>query len=172
MTSSITPKSGNSFIGEHGAILDGTGWSTTDATQGAFRAWNQNIDDVTIRNLVIRNMPRGISTFYGPDRWTIDHNDVSYSQIGINHANSLALPITTSTTIANTDSQATARRCTHAGNEIAYNNTVSAWPGAMGGTKWTGTTNLTIRGNYFHGNYHNAIWLDTGPHRQRRSRTT
>ena len=49
-----------------GAILDGTGWSTTDDTQAAFRVYddpndpndpNGPIDYVTIRNLVIRNMP-------------------------------------------------------------------------------------------------------------------
>ena len=49
-----------------GAILDGTGWTTTDDTQAAFRVYddpndpndpNAPIDSVTIRNLVIRNMP-------------------------------------------------------------------------------------------------------------------
>src|SRR5947209_4505647 len=29
LKSSIIPKSGNTFIGEYGAILDGTGWATT-----------------------------------------------------------------------------------------------------------------------------------------------
>ena len=117
---------------------------------------------MTIRNLVIRNMPRGISTYNGPDRWTIDHNEVSYSQIGINHADFARV---TNNYIHDNRQYGLAGYGAFgaliAGNEIAYNNTVSAWPGAMGGTKWTGTTNLTIRGNYFHGNYHNAIWLDT-----------
>ena len=66
LSSSITPKTGNTFVGEYGAILDGTGWTTTDDTQAAFRAHNQDIDYVTIRNLVIRNMPqRGIHAYYG-----------------------------------------------------------------------------------------------------------
>ena len=61
LSSSITPKTGDTFVGEYGAILDGTGWTTSDDTQAAFRAHNQDIDYVTIRNLVIRNMPqRGI----------------------------------------------------------------------------------------------------------------
>ena len=54
LTSSITPKTGNTFVGEYGAILDGSSWSSTDSTQAAFRAHNQDIDYVTIRNLVIR----------------------------------------------------------------------------------------------------------------------
>ena len=45
----------------HGAILDGSGWSTADDTQAAFRAHNEDIDYVTIRNLVIRNMPQRAS---------------------------------------------------------------------------------------------------------------
>ena len=30
VTSSITPKTGNTFVGEYGAILDGSNWSTTE----------------------------------------------------------------------------------------------------------------------------------------------
>src|SRR5262245_56924072 len=64
ITSAITPKTGNTFVGEYGAILDGSRWTTADLTQAAFRAHNQDIDDVTIRNLVIQHMPqRGIHAF-------------------------------------------------------------------------------------------------------------
>ena len=64
LTSPITLASGNTFTGEFGAILDGTGWTTGDPTEGAFRAHSQDIDDVTIRNLVIRNMPqRAVHTY-------------------------------------------------------------------------------------------------------------
>lgn len=72
ISSSTTPKSGQTFIGEYGAILDGTGWTTTDTTRGAFRAWNEDIDDVTIRNLVIRNVPMGGITAFRDhaDRWS------------------------------------------------------------------------------------------------------
>ena len=79
IASAITPKTGNSFVGEYGAILDGTGWTTTDVNEGAFRAHNQDIDDVTIRNLVIRNMPqKGIHAFYnGADNWTIEFNEIT-----------------------------------------------------------------------------------------------
>src|SRR5678815_4747148 len=66
LTSSIRPKTGNTFVGEYGAILDGSGyWPISDDTQAAFRAHNEDIDYVTIRNLVIRKMPySGIHTWY------------------------------------------------------------------------------------------------------------
>jgi parallel beta-helix repeat protein len=161
ITSSITPKAGNSFTGEYGAILDGTGWTTTDSSQGAFRAWNQNIDDVTIRNLVIRNMPRGVSTFSGPDRWVIDHNEVSQCQMGVQHSDFAR--VTNNYIHENRQYGLGGYRSTGAlieGNEIAYNNTVSNWPSDMGGTKWANVSNITIRGNYVHNNYHHGIWLD------------
>jgi parallel beta-helix repeat protein len=159
---SVTPKSGDSFVGQYGAVLDGTGWSTSDTSQGAFRAWNQNIDDVTIRNLVIRNMPqRGVNTFSGPDRWVIDHNEISLSQIGVHHSN--AARVTNNYIHDNRQYGLAGFKAVGAlveGNEIAYNNTVSNWPGDMGGTKWAGVSNLTIRGNYVHHNHHHGVWLD------------
>ena len=88
LTSSIRPKTGNTFVGEYGAILDGTGWTTADDTQAAFRAHNEDIDDVTIRNLVIRNMPqRGIQAFYWmSDHWTIEYNEIAFNKYGLEFA--------------------------------------------------------------------------------------
>ena len=85
LTSAITPKTGDTFIGEYGAILDGTGWTTSDDTQAAFRAHNQDIDNVTIRNLVIRNMPqKGIHAFYWmSDHWTIEYNEIASNKTGL-----------------------------------------------------------------------------------------
>jgi parallel beta-helix repeat protein len=164
ITSAITPKTGNSFTGTYGAVLDGSGWSTSDSTQGAFRAWNQDVDDVTIRNVVIRNMPqRAVSTIYGgPDRWIVDHNDLFACQVGLQHADFAR--VTNNSIHHNRQYGIVDYRSTGAliaNNEIAFNNTISNWPGAMGGTKWVGASNLTIRGNFVHGNYHHGIWLDT-----------
>ena len=85
ITNPITPKTGDTFVGEYGAILDGTGWTTTDSTQGAFRAHNEDIDNVTIRNLVIRNMPqKGIHAFRDfSDNWTIEYNEIAFNHSGI-----------------------------------------------------------------------------------------
>ena len=49
LNGSITPKTGNTFVGEYvsesnKAILDGTGWTTTDDTQAAFRVYDDPND--------------------------------------------------------------------------------------------------------------------------------
>ena len=89
LRAAITPKTGDTFVGEYGAILDGTGWSTTDPNQGAFRAHNQDIDYVTIRNLVIRNMPqKGIHAFYWmSDYWTIEYTEIAFNKNGLQFPN-------------------------------------------------------------------------------------
>jgi parallel beta-helix repeat protein len=163
ITAPITPKTGDSFTGAYGAVLDGSKWATSDTTQGAFRAWNQNIDDVTIRNLVIRNMPqRGVSTLYGgPDRWIIDHNEIYGCQAGTHDADWAR--VTNNYVHHNRQIGIGGFRTTGElieNNEIAYNNTVSNWPGDMGGTKWGNVSNITIRGNYIHDNYRYGIWVD------------
>jgi parallel beta-helix repeat protein len=163
ITGPITPKTGDAFIGRYGAVLDGSGWTTSDLTQGAFRAWNQDIDNVTIRNLVIRGMPRkGIATFFGPDRWIIDHNELTDCQVGISHADGAIL--TNNYIHHNRQYGIDSYQSTGAlieNNEIAYNNTVLNWPGPSGGTKWVGVSNITIRGNFVHDNYNHGIWLDS-----------
>jgi parallel beta-helix repeat protein len=85
---SIRPKTGNTFVGEYGAILDGTGWMTSDPEAGAFRAHNEDIDYVTIKNLVIKNMPRkGIHAYYWmADHWTVENNEISGCHTGIEFA--------------------------------------------------------------------------------------
>ena len=85
LTSSITPKTGNTFVGEYGAILDGTGWVTTDRDAAAFKALNVNVDSVTIRNLVIRNMPQhGITVWYqDSNNWTIENNEIAHNKFGL-----------------------------------------------------------------------------------------
>ena len=82
---SITPRTGDTYVGEYGAILDGMGWTTADDTQGAFRAYNEDIDYVTIRNLVIRNMPQyGIHAFHRmADHWTIEYNEIASNKWGL-----------------------------------------------------------------------------------------
>jgi hypothetical protein len=49
------------------------------------------------------------------------------------------------------------------GNEISYNNTagyLSGWE--CGGSKWTFTTDMVVRGNYSHDNNCNGMWTDGG----------
>lgn len=58
-----TPKTGNTFVGEYGAIIDGTGWTSSTDTDCVFGGTG-GADNVTFRNLTIRNVPqRGIQAY-------------------------------------------------------------------------------------------------------------
>jgi parallel beta-helix repeat protein len=164
IASAITPKTGNTFVGEYGAILDGTGWTTTDTTQAAFRAHNQDIDNVTIRNLVIRNMPQtAIHAFRdSSDYWTIDHNEIDHNLNGVavgNHSvvsynyihHNTGNPDASSEILRGGGYSAyRATSTTFSHNEIAYNGPEQ---------KITETANVTFQGNFVHHNF-NGIWFD------------
>lgn len=85
-----TPKSGNIFTGQYGAIIDGTGWVSSDNTDAFFKAHLQDIDSVTIKNLTLRNFPqRAIHTWHDfSDGWIIDYNEISTGQCGVSIPNS------------------------------------------------------------------------------------
>jgi parallel beta-helix repeat protein len=155
ITRAITPKSGNTFVGEYGAVLDGSGWSTTDPNQGAFRAHNEDIDDVTIRNLVIRNMPqRGIHAYYWmSDRWTIEYNEITANQLGVAVPNNSL--IRNNNIHHNTSGGYSAWKIVNTvfeGNEIAYNGTTH---------KVVGSTAVTFRSNFVHHNENDGIFYDS-----------
>jgi parallel beta-helix repeat protein len=158
LRSSITPKTGNTFVGQYGAVLDGTGWTTSDPafTQAAFRAHNEDIDNVTIRNLVIRNMPqRGIHAYYHlSDRWTIEHNEIA-----ANGNTGIVIPgqslIRNNHIHHNTFAGYMgpyAHNTTFEGNEIAYN----------GAEQKVGeAAKVTFRNNFVHHNVGTGIWYDS-----------
>ncbi len=85
VTGACVPKTGDTFIGEYGAILDGSTWVESDPTQAAFRAHNQNIDSVTISNLTIQHMPqRAVHAFKDfSTGWVIDHCELAYGFTGV-----------------------------------------------------------------------------------------
>jgi len=156
LTSAITPKTSDVFVGEYGAILDGSNWSTTDSTQAAFRAHNQDIDYVTIRNLVIRKMPqRGIHAYYYmADHWTIEYNEIaSGGDVGIVLSPSSVIRnnyIHHNTLGGYAGQQA--HNTTLESNEIAYNG---------GDQKVGASTNVTFRNNFVHHNTDAGIWFDS-----------
>ena len=166
LTSSIRPKTGNTFVGEYGAILDGSGWSTSDDTQGAFRAHNEDIDSVSIRNLVIRNMPRsGIHTYYWmSNHWTIEYNEIAYAKIGIEFSPNFTIRNNyIHHNVGNASSSNPGERgggyqgfrsdnTTFESNEIAYNG-----PEQKVGL----SANVTFRNNFVHHNLRDGIWYDT-----------
>jgi len=167
LTSSITPKTGNTFVGEYGAILDGTGyWPVSDDTQAAFRAHNQDIDYVTIRNLVIRNMPySGIHTYYWmSDHWTIEYNEIASNKIGIEFSPNFTIRNNyIHHNVGNASSSNPGERgggyqgfrsdnTTFDSNEIAYNG-----PEQKVGL----SANVAFRNNFVHHNIRDGIWYDT-----------
>jgi len=167
LTSSIRPRTGNTFIGEYGAILDGSGyWPISDDTQGAFRAHNEDIDYVTIRNLVIRNMPHsGIHTYYWmSDHWTIEYNEIAYSKVGIEVAPNFTIRNNyIHHNVGNASSPIPAERgggyvgqyadnTIFDSNEIAYNG-----PEQKVGL----SANVAFRNNFVHHNIADGIWYDT-----------
>jgi parallel beta-helix repeat protein len=168
LTSSITPKTGNTFVGEYGAILDGSSWSSTDSTQAAFRAHNQDIDYVTIRNLVIRRMPqKGIHAFYWltPDHWTVEYNEIAENKTGILFPDHSV--IRNNYIHHNFDDPSAsdpgrrggayvgyyASNTTIENNEIAYNGKES---------KVMESQYVTFRNNFVHHNQADGIWYDGG----------
>jgi parallel beta-helix repeat protein len=166
LTSSIRPKTGNTFVGEYGAILDGTGWTTADDTQAAFRAHNEDIDDVTIRNLVIRKMPqRGIQAFHWmSDHWTIEYNEIAFNKYGLEFAPDFTIRHNyIHHNVGNASSPTPAERgggyvgqyahqTTFDSNEIAYNGPEQ---------KVVESANVTFRNNFVHHNLGDGIWYDS-----------
>jgi len=167
MTSAITPKTGDIFVGEYGAVLDGSTWSTTDDTQGAFRALNQDIDYVTIRNLVIRNMPqKAITAFHDyADHWTIENTELAFNKYGVEvapdclvrnnfiHHNISSTPDAVSPSARGGGYIGQyADRCVIEGNEIAYNGSEQ---------KILHSTGVVVRNNFVHHNRKDGIWFDT-----------
>jgi parallel beta-helix repeat protein len=158
---SVIPKTGDTFVGESGAVLTGEG-----VTEFAFAG--KNSDKVTIRGLVIEKyatplqegVVRGGS---GSDGWLVENNEIRYNQgIGlksstgwrvvgnyIHHNQQMGLGGTGSNMVID-------------GNEIAFNNYQKevnpSWGG--GGSKWVHSTDLVVRNNYSHDNYGPGLWTD------------
>ena len=149
----ITPRTGNVFVGEYGAVLDGSGWTSADANQGAFRAQDQNVDNVTIRNLVIRRMPqKGIHAFPLASGWTIEHNEVAENRTGIAAPErSLVRHNYIHHNTAGGYSAFRAVGTTFESNEIAYNG---------GEQKIVQTRDVVFRNNFVHHNVADGIWYD------------
>ncbi len=164
---SIIPKRGDIYVGESGAILDGSNWVTTDQDDGAFKALNQDIDFVVIRNLVIRKMPQyGIAAFYWmSDHWTIEYNELADNKFGIEFPpdslirnNYIYHNVSSTPTAASPQERGGGYASQHAdraileGNEIAYNGTEQ---------KVLHSTGVIFRNNFVHHNMGDGIWYDT-----------
>lgn len=167
LVASITPKSGDVFVGEYGAVLDGSGWTTTDTSQAAFRASNQDIDNVTIRNLVIQHMPqKGIGVLYNlTSGWTIEYCELRYNKYGLAPtSDSIVRHCYIHHNVGDINSQIPEE---NGGGFINYNITNTLYDTneiAFNGPemKTISSGYVTFRNNYFHDNVASGIWFD-GP---------
>lgn len=156
ITGAITPKTGDTFTCQFGAIIDGAGWVTTDFNQGAFRAHNQDIDDVTVRNCIIQHMPqRGVHFLGGTDRWTVEHNDVWATKTGVNIGSGRGAVVRYNRIHDNPGGgylSFLAVAPTITGNEIYANGTEQ---------KIVASTDAVFSKNNVHDNVGDGIWFDT-----------
>ena len=132
---------------------------------GAFRATNENIDNVTIKNCMIRNMPaKGIHASKDfSDGWTIESDEFYGNRYGVHVGDSFSVKINyihhnigdpTSATYA-------LRGGAYGGyqssgsvfedNEISYNGPEQ---------KMVATNSVTFRRNFVHHNHTDGIWYD------------
>jgi parallel beta-helix repeat protein len=156
---SVVPKSGNQFLGEPGAILDGE--------RAAVYAFDRGGDNVTIKGLVIRNyntpVQMGSIRGDGTRGWVVDSNEVTESRGGgirlghkmkvrwnnVHHNHQLGLAGGGDSVLVE-------------GNEIAFNNWLKEnnWGWEAGGTKFTFSRWLVVRNNYSHDNWGPGLWTD------------
>ncbi len=165
VTSAITPKTGDTFVGEYGAVLDGTRWTTADLTQAAFRSQNQDIDDVTIRNVVIQHMPqRGIHAYpFMSDRWIVEYTEISGGQVGVQLGNqSVVRHSFIHHNVGNPFSPVPSDRGggyhLYQATDVLFENNEISYNGPE--QKVSLSTNVTFRDNFVHHNRFDAIWYD------------
>jgi hypothetical protein len=175
---SVTPKSGQTFIGEVGTVLDGQ-----NKTTYAFYSWSASSLNVTIKNMEIKNYSNSqyfgaINHFvgnpnwysnpvYGSGGWTVKN-----CYIHNNNAVGIALgrdDVVVENNILNYNEQegislrfGSNQRVFN--NEIAYNNSnvKYEWGNEAGGSKFWETTNMVLDSNYVHDNHGPGLWSDHG----------
>lgn len=169
-TSSVTPKSGDSFTGVYGAIIDATGWVSSDVDDAIFRSVNNGISDVTVRNLVLRNGPQyGVNAYLTATRWTVDHCEITGFRNGVStgtygvvtnnwvHHN---IGIYNDPTAANRGGGYTFNSSIGTivrNNDFSYNGQEQKF---IYGTTNEPSQSYTISGNYVHHNRGAGLWID------------
>lgn len=154
----VSPKDGNQFLGEPGAILDGN---------RASHAFGGSARNVVIQGLIIEdyaNAPQLGAIHTGGSGWVIRGNEVRYNATAgivappfshivgnfIHHNGQIGL-------------KAEGAGVVIEGNEISHNNHNDAFDmnWEAGGTKFLRTQNLVIRNNYVHDNHGAGLWTDS-----------
>jgi parallel beta-helix repeat protein len=162
MGAPVRARTGDSYIGESGAILDGRG-STVPAIWGYGGLAGQR--KVTIRGLVIQNFrPDGEGD--GPDKhaiktgwgWVVAGNEIRHNYAGIALYNSIARnnSIHHNAVYGLQGAEGVAKR-----NEIAFNGGTPDSGGATGGTKILKSSQpFVFRSNNVHDNEGPGLWCD------------
>jgi len=161
---SVVPKDGMQFIGEAGAVLDGD-----NAVEHAFRGDVRVAQNVTIRNLEIRNYRNPLRTgavrARGSSGWVIEDCNIHHNYSGgINTANQVVIRNNYIHHNGQIGIVGGGEGILVENNEIAFNNTRDIfntehfWE--AGGTKFVKTRNLVVRNNYVHDNREDGLWFD------------
>jgi len=158
---SVIPKSGDRFIGETGAVLDGQGVAPYAFAKGG-APYPTN---VTIRSLKITNYvpPMQTGTIdaggYAPSEgttgWIIDNNEIAYNgEYGVRIGNSTQVTNNKIHHNKRLNVAGSGNNTLIASNEIAFGNYLNAFNSNFeaGGTKFAQTDGLVLRANYVHDN--------------------
>jgi parallel beta-helix repeat protein len=164
----VVPKSGNVFIGQDGAILDGK-----NATAYAFdRGTKPYPNNVRIQNLIIQNyaspdqhgaIMAGSSKTQSTTGWVVQDCEVRYNKhAGIKLANKMKLLNNHIHHNGQIGISGSGDSVLVEGNEIAFNNYRKTFDfgRVLGGAKFVKTRWLVVRGNYVHDNQGNGLWGD------------
>jgi parallel beta-helix repeat protein len=161
---SITPKTGDSFIGEAGATLDGQN-ATTYAFQGS-------ASNVKIQRLIIENynppaqmgaVKAGDHSDDGTHGWVVADCEIRYNATaGIRLGHEMQVLRNKVHHNGQEGIVGVGDNILVEGNEIAFNNYKDEFnPGwEAGGTKFVKTNGLVVRNNYVHDNHGPGLWTD------------
>ncbi len=166
----IIPKTGDTFIGAPGAILNGQ--NDNDY------AFTQTATGVTVEYLTIENFGQtggnnneGVVNHDSGSNWTIAHNTIEYNAgAGVMLGNNDVLSDNCLTENGQYGFSAYlpngVSNITITGNEISNNDTynwevVDPGCGCAGGGKFWEVDGATVTGNYVHGNQDVGLWADT-----------
>jgi parallel beta helix pectate lyase-like protein len=165
----ILPRTGTILTGEFGAVLDASGMrfrpSPPAEWQGIIQAHNANVDDVTVRNLVIRDSAqRGIHGYPDySDGWVIDHDEIAFNKTGVSVGNFATI---SSNLIhdnrGNVNSSVPAERGGGFGSYQAHDQLFIDNEIYENGPeqKVVATQRVTFRRNHVHHNVGDGIWFD------------
>ena len=165
----IVPKTGMSFYGDTGAVMDGQGSTPYAFSRGSAPYPNNvRIQNITIQNYSPPDQVGAVNAGgpTGPENtsgWVIQDCEIRNNATG-------GIRIGTGTQVIHNFVHNNGQigivgvgdNVLVQNNEISYNNSAHFDPGwEGGGTKFVETNGLVLRGNYVHNNYGAGLWLDT-----------